>query len=436
MWKFVAMSASRQGRAPNRRGGPARSSLIGLVSALAILICVGAQLAEGPTAGAQGTATTTTTAKSSAASSAATLAFATTSPVLVQTAAGRWRTNVVVTLSATCPNAISLWLVMPSASRVPAVDVSDPDPPCGTSNWQVLPETLTFGELSGTPAAATLVVSQYSQTTSPMPSGGVATTQLSLQRLLPTVWGVPFGWVILAALVNACAFLLVIPLRRRQLRKRPAKAGLNAAENGTDDVSTEAPIADSELLSSPIYAAASWTFKDSWATNITVAGAIVGTFLSASGSVTSLFPGVPLYRFSLANAACGALVVIVPLLVAVASFKVQNEKTPPTGQAIVASFGAVVLGGAFTMFAVGAEFALFGVLIDVSGATGGWAIVFLVILSLGALIILVYALTTTSRLASSSDAMEETKTRAGGIATQHIIMSSSLAGSADTSLTL
>ena len=423
MWKVVAMSASRQGRAPNRRGGPGRSSLIGLVSALAILTCVSAQLAASSTAGAQGTATTTTTtAKSSVPSTAATLAFATTSPVLVQTAADTWHTNVVVTLSATCPSAISFWLVLPSASRVPALDVSDPDPPCGTSNWQVLPETVTFGTLSGTPASATLVVSQYGQKTSPTPSGGVATTQLSLQRLLPTVWGVPFGWVVLAALVNACVFLLVIPLRRRQLRKQAAKAGHNAEVN---------------LLSSPIYAAASWTFKDSWATNITATGAIVGTFLSASGSVTSLFPGVPLYRFSLANAACGALVVIVPLLVAVASFKLQNEATPPTGEAIVASFGAVVLGGAFTMFAVGAEFALFGVLIDVSGATGGWTIVFLVTLSLGALLILAYALTTTSRLASSSDAMAKTRTtRAGVVATQHIIMSSSLARSADTSLTL
>jgi hypothetical protein len=143
-----------------------------------------------------------------------------------------------------------------------------------------------------------------------------------------------------------------------------------------------------------------------------------------------------LYRFSLANAACGALVVIVPLLVAVASFRVQN-KTPPSGQAIVASFGAVVLGGAFTMFAVGAEFALFGVLIDVSGATGGWTIVFLVILSLGALVILIYALTTTWRLASSSDAMGNTDTTdADGVATPHFIMSSSLARAADTSLTL
>jgi uncharacterized membrane protein len=433
------MSAFRQGRVPNRRGGSGRSSLIGLVSALAILTCVGAQLAGDPTAGAQGTTTTTTTTtvKSAAVSTAATLAFATTSPVLVQTASDTWRTNVVVTLSATCPSAISFWLVLPSAKRVPALDVSDPDPPCGTSNWQVLPETITFGELPGTPAAATLVVSQYSQTTSPTPSGGVATTQLSLQRLLPTVWGVPFGWVILAAVVNACVFLLVIPLRRRQQRKQPSRAGQNAAEGRTDRASTTEPVPEVELLSSPIYAAASWTFKDSWATNITAAGAIVGTFLSASGSVTSLFPGVPLYRFTLANAACGALVVIVPLLVAVASFKVQNEKTPPTGQAIVASFGAVVLGGAFTMFAVGAEFALFGVLIDVSGATGGWTIVFLVILSLGALIILVYALTTTSRLASSSDAMGETRTtRADAVATQDIIMSSSLARSADTSLTL
>jgi hypothetical protein len=393
-----------------------------------LLASGGLAFAVGSEASAQGAPTTTpTTIARPSSTTAASLSFATASPVLVQTADATWRTNVVVTVSSTCPTTVSFWLILPSTTVVPARAVSDAHPPCGTSNWQVLPETLTFGSLLGSPAAATLVVSQYGQTTVPSTSGGVATTQLTLQRILPSVDGLPFGWVIVAAGAFALLFLMLA---------LASEAGRTGRRVG---------------FSAPVYAASSWSFKDSWATNITVVGAVFGTFISASGSVTSLFPGVPLYRFSVANAACGALVIVVPLVVAVCSAltKQNSDVKPQEGDAIVASFGAVLVGGTLTMFGVGAELTLFGILAHVSSATTGWSVVFLVALALAALIVLAYALLTTYKLKLAGDEVVKAlvaratcrASLAPGVTLppsreDYVIVSSALARSSDTSLTL
>jgi len=358
----------------------------------------------------------TTTETATASSPAAGLAFSSTSPVLVQTSDTTWRTTVIVTISTTCPATLSFWLVLPSTTTlVPATSARPASPPCTDSNWQVLPETLTFGPLPGSASSVTLAVSQYDRN-SASPAGGVATTQLTLQRLLPSTDGLPFGWVIVAGGGFALLFLILA-------------LALEADRNDGRRVA----------LSAPIYASASWTFKDSWATNITATGAVVGTFLAASSSVASMFPGVPLYRFSIANATCGAIVVVVPLLVAVWSALIGTDPAvqPPSGQAVVASLGAVLVGGTLTMFAVGAELTLYGTLIDVSAATGGWVVTFLILLALAALIVLVYALLTTHKLnVASARFAGNLRARHLGTQVQMNVVSSVLARSADTSLTL
>jgi hypothetical protein len=352
-----------------------------------------------------------TAAGKATSSTAATLAFSATSPVLVQTAKKTWRTNVVVTISSTCPPTLSFWLVLPSTATVSARSVSEPHPPCTTSNWQVLPETLTFGALPGSPAAATVVVSQHGRTAIADTAGGVATTQLTLQRILPSVDALPFGWVVVAAGAFALLFLMLA---------LASEASRNAGR----------PVD----LSAPVYASASWTFKDSWATNITAVGALVGTFIASSSSVATLFPGVPLYRFSIAIATCGAVVVVVPLIVAVcASIPTKTGVKPPDGDVVVASIGAVLVGATLTMFAVGAELTLFGILIDVSAATGGWTAAFLVLLAVAALVVLVYALITTNKLNVGSAKVAAMQAGQPGA---HMQVASALARSTDTSLTL
>lgn len=68
------------------------------------------------------------------------------------------------------------------------------------------------------------------------------------------------------------------------------------------------------FLRVPLYASAAWSFGDSWATNITAVGTVVGTVLTASGSVAELLPGVELGRFALLIAVAGAITVAAPLL--------------------------------------------------------------------------------------------------------------------------
>lgn len=68
------------------------------------------------------------------------------------------------------------------------------------------------------------------------------------------------------------------------------------------------------FLRVPLYASAAWSFSDSWATNITAVGTVVGTVLTASGSVSELLPGVELGRFSLLIAVAGGITVAAPLL--------------------------------------------------------------------------------------------------------------------------
>ncbi len=351
-----------------------------------------------------------TTPAHAAASTTASLAFSSTNPVLLQTSNNTWRTNVVVTISSSCPSTLSFWLVLPSTATVPAHSVVTVRHPCTSSNWQVLPESLTFGALPGSPATATLVVSQFDRTTPT--AGGVATTQLTLQRLLPSVDGLPFGWVVVAAGAFALLFLILAL----------------ASEAGRND-------GRRLVLSAPVYASASWTFKDSWATNITAVGALVGTFIAASSSVTTLFPGVPLYRFSIAIATCGAIVVVVPLLVPVCSAATPTHpKVKPTdGEVVVASISAVLVGATLTMFAVGAELALFGMLIDVSTATVGWSVAFLILLAVAALVVLAYALLTTERLKVASADLVKLPTERPWARMQ---VASALARSVDTSLTL
>jgi hypothetical protein len=386
--------------------------MAGLGVAVSLLAAGGLAFVLGSGASAQAATTATT-----ATQAASTLAFSSTSPVLVQTSDTTWRTNVVVTVSSNCAPTLSFWLVLPSGATVPTRSISESPPSCPASDWQVLPETLTFGSLPGSPATATLVVSQNDRTTVTGTAGGVATTQLTLQRLLPSVDGLPFGWVIVAAGAFALVFLMLAL----------------ASEAGRND-------GRRVVFSAPVYASASWTFKDSWATNITAVGAVLGGFFTASSSVATMFPGVPLYRFTIANLTCGAIVVVVPLVVAVCIASTQKETqrgskaSPPKGEAVVGSIGAVLVGGTITMFAVGAELSLFGILIDASAATGEWTVVFLILLAIAALVVLVYALLTTYKLNDSS--ADAAKSLRNGDSSALAQVTSALARSADTSLTL
>lgn len=57
-----------------------------------------------------------------------------------------------------------------------------------------------------------------------------------------------------------------------------------------------------------------WTLSDSWATNISTVLVVVGSVLTTTTAVNSLFPGVALDRFALVNLAAGGIVVAAPVV--------------------------------------------------------------------------------------------------------------------------
>jgi hypothetical protein len=64
----------------------------------------------------------------------------------------------------------------------------------------------------------------------------------------------------------------------------------------------------------PIYASATWTFKDSWATNIALGATAIAAVLTGAGAVSTLLPGVQLDRYAILMAICGAIIVAAPFV--------------------------------------------------------------------------------------------------------------------------
>jgi hypothetical protein len=69
-----------------------------------------------------------------------------------------------------------------------------------------------------------------------------------------------------------------------------------------------------DWLERPILGSGAWTANDSWATNISTGFVVVGTILGATTAANSLFPGIALDRFAIANIAAGFFVAAAPVL--------------------------------------------------------------------------------------------------------------------------
>lgn len=67
-------------------------------------------------------------------------------------------------------------------------------------------------------------------------------------------------------------------------------------------------------LRRPIYASATWTFKDSWATNISLGATAIAAILTGAGAVSTQLPGVQLDRYAVLMAVCGVIIVSAPFV--------------------------------------------------------------------------------------------------------------------------
>jgi len=75
----------------------------------------------------------------------------------------------------------------------------------------------------------------------------------------------------------------------------------------------------------PFHASAAWTFNDSWATNITAVGTLIGTLFATTGALDSVLPGYDQNPFITMNIVCGGIVVLAPLLFGVLYVKCSRR---------------------------------------------------------------------------------------------------------------
>jgi hypothetical protein len=89
-------------------------------------------------------------------------------------------------------------------------------------------------------------------------------------------------------------------------------------------------------LERPILGSGAWTANDSWATNISTGLVVVGTVLGATTATNSLFPGISLDRFAVANIAAGFFVVAAPVVFGILYSRFTANNPGLTADATVA----------------------------------------------------------------------------------------------------
>jgi hypothetical protein len=242
-----------------------------------------------------------------------------TSPAtLTQDAAGVWTTDLYLDTAALCSDTFDLVTGAPATST-PATTVTydgSTTAPCGAaSGGAVTKVEATFPALpsGAVPQNATLVVTpSAADLTAGADPVDVA---LTVRRDVSTM---QYAWIPLGCGVGLALLLIVLTM----LIGVPKPDGTTAHAHPTG------------FWRMPLYAASAWTFSDSWVTNITAVGTLIGTVLTASSSVASLLPGVDAPRFSLLLVLAGGFAVIAPVIFGLLNYRFSRQD--PQGAGIVA----------------------------------------------------------------------------------------------------
>jgi hypothetical protein len=89
-----------------------------------------------------------------------------------------------------------------------------------------------------------------------------------------------------------------------------------------------------DFWTTPFHASAAWTFSDSWATNITAVGTLIGTLFAATGALDTVIPGYDPNPFIIMNIACGGITVSAPLLFGILYVKYSRRYPSAPANAI------------------------------------------------------------------------------------------------------
>jgi hypothetical protein len=112
----------------------------------------------------------------------------------------------------------------------------------------------------------------------------------------------------------------------------------------------------------PTHPSASWSFKESWASNLTTTGAILGTVLAASGFLTDVLPGLSTGLFLGVSLGYGFLALFGPIVY----IALQAQGAP--------IYGAVLVAGTVTVWAALGGIATVALLIGRGGVPVEWGI--------------------------------------------------------------
>jgi hypothetical protein len=263
-----------------------------------------------------------------------------TADALTQSASdpGTWTTTAYLNTAALCaePVTFALQLTPSSGMPVPATPVTSVTKNCGAGEAASPITGVTLSaSLPEVPQMATLVVT-------PSPVTAASETQLDITLPVHRHVSVYQYLVIPAGSGAALAVLLIlatvafgVPRSRRPAR--PPRSGRQNAHLDKED-----------FWRRPLYAASAWTWGDSWVTNITAVGTLVGTVLTASSGVASLLPGVDQGRFSLLLAIAGGISIIAPLVFGLLNYRFSRQN-PATARIMQISVPAGHGGFTVTM---------------------------------------------------------------------------------------
>ena len=263
-----------------------------------------------------------------------------TADALTQSASdpGTWTTTAYLNTAALCaePVTFALQLTPSPGKPVPATPAGSVTANCGPGETASPITAVTLSaSLAEVPLSATLVV-----TPSPVAAASEAQLDVTLAvhrhvsvyqyLVIPVCSG-----AVLAALLIIATVAFGVPRSRRPAR--PPRSGRRNAHLDKED-----------FWRRPLYAASAWTWGDSWVTNITAVGTLIGTVLTASSGVAALLPGVDQGRFSLLLAMAGGVSVIAPLIFALLNYRFSRQN-PATARIMQISLPAGHGGFTVTM---------------------------------------------------------------------------------------